>query len=125
MMISPEFFLMEYENADYFELLKLKNELVQNITDFENDCDMKNDGWNINPGPRQVQYISIEEIAKGMLLVIDNNIGLTKDDLLHETSRAFGFSRIGNNIIDRMLEAFDYLETHEIISVIDEKVIKN
>ena len=41
MMMSPDTFLKEYENAGYFELLKLKNELVQGIAEFENDCEMK------------------------------------------------------------------------------------
>lgn len=55
MMMSPDSFLKEYENAGYFELLKLKNELVQSIASFENDCEMKDDGWKFSPGP-DVQY---------------------------------------------------------------------
>lgn len=55
MMMSPDYFLDEYENAGYFELLKLKNELVQSIAAFENDSEMKSDGWRFNPGA-DVQY---------------------------------------------------------------------
>lgn len=55
MMMSPYSFLKEYENAGYFELLKLKNELVKSIAAFESDCERKDDGWKINPGP-DVQY---------------------------------------------------------------------
>lgn len=69
MMMSPDSFLKEYEKADYFELLKLKNELVQSIAAFENDCEMKNDGWKISPGP-DVQYQwNLEVLGKvaGML----------------------------------------------------------
>lgn len=55
MMMSPDSFLKEYKNAGYFEFLKLKNELVQRIAEFEKDCEMKSDGWKINPGP-DVQY---------------------------------------------------------------------
>ena len=69
MMMSPDSFLKEYENAGYFELLKLKNELVQKIAEFERDCEMKDDGWNFSPGP-DVQYQwNLEVLGKvaGML----------------------------------------------------------
>lgn len=55
MMMSTDSFLKEYENAGYFELLKLKNELVKSIAAFERDFERKDDGWKINPGP-DVQY---------------------------------------------------------------------
>lgn len=51
MMMSPEMFLEEYKNASYIELLKLKNELVQNISDFEHDYDMKSPNWRYMPSP--------------------------------------------------------------------------
>lgn len=55
MMLSPEMYLAEYENASYLELRKLKNELVQNISEFETDYEQKNLGWGICPQP-DVQY---------------------------------------------------------------------
>ncbi len=51
MMISPETFVEEYAHAGYQELLKLKNDLVQHIVDFESDYDMKDPGWNMDPSP--------------------------------------------------------------------------
>lgn len=69
MMMSPDYFLDEYENAGYFELLKLKNELVQEIAEFESDCEMKDDGLKVSPGP-DVQYQwNLEVLGKvaGML----------------------------------------------------------
>lgn len=39
-MMSPDSFLKEYENAGYFELMKLKNELVQRIAEFEREYEM-------------------------------------------------------------------------------------
>lgn len=53
--MSPEGFLAEYENASCLELLKLKNELVQSISEFEKDYEMKNPDWNMNPSP-DVRY---------------------------------------------------------------------
>lgn len=75
-------------------------------------------------GSRQIQYIAIDELAKGMLKVMDNNIGLTKDELLHETSRAFGFNRIGANITERMEQVLLFLESSKVIEIKDDKVLK-
>lgn len=49
--MSPDAYLSEYENASYLDLLKLKNELVQCITDFETDYDKEDAGWECNPSP--------------------------------------------------------------------------
>lgn len=69
MMMSPDSFLKEYKNAGYFELLKLKNELVQEIAEFERVCEMKSDGWKINPGPDVRYQWNLELMGKvaGML----------------------------------------------------------
>lgn len=60
MMMSPEVFLAEYENASYFELLKLMNELVQCIAEFEQDYDMEESGWEIQPGLMFVINITLK-----------------------------------------------------------------
>ena len=64
MMISPDAFLSQYENASYFELLKLKNELIQNITDFEKDFDMKDSGWECKPSPDVHYQWNLEVLGK-------------------------------------------------------------
>ena len=51
MMMSPESFLAEYKNASYLELLKLKNELVQCIEEFEKDYYQEEHVWTISPTP--------------------------------------------------------------------------
>ena len=53
-------------------------------------------------GNRLIKYISIDELSKGMLQILKNSIGLTKEELLHETALAFGFNRNGSNISERM-----------------------
>lgn len=55
MMISPESYLAEYADAPYSELLKLKNELVQQLTDFETDYNHDKLNWTVCPSP-DVQY---------------------------------------------------------------------
>lgn len=74
-------------------------------------------------GVRQIQYIAIDELAKGMLRIIDANIGLTKDELFHETSRAFGFNRIGNSIAERLNKALLFLEASKKVIIKDDKVL--
>lgn len=64
MMISPGVLLSRYENASYFELLKLKNELIQNITDFENDSDMKDLCWECEPSPDVHYQWNLEVLGK-------------------------------------------------------------
>ena len=64
MMMSPETYVMKYENASYFELLKLKNELVQEIAEFENDIEMKNPEWGINPSPDVHYQWNLEVLSK-------------------------------------------------------------
>lgn len=51
MMMAPQTFLAEYENASYSELLKLKNELVQEIADFENSIGKGIEQSQIQPSP--------------------------------------------------------------------------
>lgn len=74
-------------------------------------------------GSRQIHQIAYDELAMGMLKVIENNIGLTKDELLHETARAFGFTRIGNNITERMENVVKLLIKNNLIEIKDDKVI--
>lgn len=64
MMVSPSSFLSDYENATYFELLKLKNDLVQRISDFEKDYDMKNLKWGIDPSPDVHYQWNLEVLGK-------------------------------------------------------------
>lgn len=64
MMISPDAFLSKYENASYFELLKLKNELFQCIAEFEQDYDMEESGWEIQPGPDVRYQYNLEVLGK-------------------------------------------------------------
>lgn len=64
MMVSPNSFLSDYENATYFELLKLKNDLIQRISDFEKDYDMKNLEWGIEPSPDVHYQWNLEVLGK-------------------------------------------------------------
>ena len=55
MMMSPAQYVEKFRNVSYQEILKLKNELISDISKFENDSDRKDPAWNVSPGP-DVQY---------------------------------------------------------------------
>lgn len=74
-------------------------------------------------GNRLIKYISIDELSKGMLQILKNSIGLTKEELLHETALAFGFNRNGSNISERMEFVFDLLVDDNLINVQEDKII--
>ena len=59
-----------------------------------------------------------------MIIVLDNNIGLTKDELIHETARAFGFNRTGKTIIGHLEDVVEDLGIEKRIAFKDGKVIK-
>ncbi len=73
-------------------------------------------------GERSIKHISKEEIASGMLKVANACIGVTKDGLITETVRAFGFNRKGQNIVAAMEEAYDLLVKEKMIKIVDKKV---
>ncbi|WP_156003237.1 hypothetical protein [Treponema bryantii] len=51
MMMAPEQYVEQFENASYQEILKVKNELISEISKFEHDYDMVDSDWNICPKP--------------------------------------------------------------------------
>jgi len=69
MMVSPQGFLEGYKNASYFELIKLKDELVESITEFETDYDMNSAGERIHPDP-SVRYQWNLEVLSGIALML-------------------------------------------------------
>jgi len=55
MMMAPEQYTEQFKNASYQEILKVKNELVSDISKFEHDYDREDSDWNICPTP-DVRY---------------------------------------------------------------------
>ena len=51
MMMAPEQYVEQFENASYQEILKVKNELISEITKFEHDYDREDPDWEAKPGP--------------------------------------------------------------------------
>lgn len=85
----------------------------------------KQNAFNVREsGSRQINQISIDELTMGMVKVIENNIGLTKDDLLHETATAFGYGRKVSSIIERLTLVMNNLARSKFIEIKNEKIIK-
>ncbi|MCQ2588565.1 MAG: hypothetical protein MJ174_10645 [Treponema sp.] len=69
MMISPDYYLSEYENASYAELLKLKNKLVDDIASFENTLGKNNFESTFQPGSDVRYQWNLEVLGKLLILL--------------------------------------------------------
>lgn len=58
-----EQYVEQFENASYQEILKVKNELVSDISKFEHDYDREDPDWNICPKPDVCYQWSLEALG--------------------------------------------------------------
>lgn len=65
---------------------------------------------------RSVDRIPIAEIALGVALILDAGFSMTRDDLVIETTRLFGYERVGSRIRDRVNQAIDRLQDEGLVS---------
>lgn len=72
---------------------------------------------------RNMDEISSYEIINAIKEVLIQQISLSKADLIRETSKKFGFTRIGNVIEITVNNAIQYAIEQGMISVLDEKVM--
>ena len=68
-----------------------------------------------NEHKRNVEDIAREEIANAIKEVLVNQISLPKEDLIKETSKLLGYSRIGGNVEDMMKLGIDYAVKKQMI----------
>ena len=55
MMMAPAQYAEQFENASYQEILKVKNELIPEISKFEHDYNREDPDWYVCPKP-DVRY---------------------------------------------------------------------
>lgn len=72
---------------------------------------------------RSIKYISTDELATAMLLVLKQCVGTTRSALIDETTRAYGFSRRGANITSAMNQAYELLLSEGRVGEVDGKII--
>lgn len=71
---------------------------------------------------RNIEHISMLEIAEVMKKVLQGTFGMERNALIVETARVFGFERTGVNIKRAMNEAIDYLVDQQVIRICDDKI---
>ena len=59
--------------------------------------------------PREIKYISPEELSKGLKIVIEQNVSAEKSGLYKLLASRLGFSRLGESMSVRMDEALALL----------------
>jgi len=72
---------------------------------------------------RNINYISIEELAEAMFIITRKSFGITQNDLCTLTARAFGFNRTGGNITAALEKACLYLIESGKVKEVDGKII--
>lgn len=72
--------------------------------------------------PRQINFISPNEIGLAMLAVADQAIGLSAEGLIDATAKALGYARKGDRMMDCMNKALERLVDEGRIKLVDEKV---
>ena len=70
MMISPEAYIDELKNETYKELIKEKNKLLKEISDFENNK-IADEEYNINPSPDVIYQCNLLYLSKLCELIAD------------------------------------------------------
>ncbi len=72
---------------------------------------------------RPIKYVSIDELAEAMFCVAKICVGASFDSLCAETSRAYGYSRVGENILTSMKKAYEQLLSSGRVKETDGKAI--
>ncbi len=72
---------------------------------------------------RTINYISTEELAEAIFVIAGKSFGIKRSDLYVVTARAFGFSRIGGNIIQSMEASCLFLLESGRLKEVDGKVV--
>ncbi|WP_034601830.1 DUF4011 domain-containing protein [Desulfosporosinus sp. HMP52] len=72
--------------------------------------------------PRQINFISPEEIGLAMLTITEQTIGLTSEGLIDATAKALGYARKGERMMTCMNNALERLVKQGRIKLYDGKV---
>jgi very-short-patch-repair endonuclease len=60
-------------------------------------------------GPRQIDEVPLEEIGAALEIIVEKEIGISRDSLLKTTARVLGYDRSGAKVEARIGEAIDNL----------------
>lgn len=78
----------------------------------------------LNGDGRPINYISTEELAEAMFVIVGKSFGISKSALCVLTARTFGFNRTGIHISQSMERACLYLLERGKVNEVDGKIIQ-
>ncbi len=61
--------------------------------------------------PRPIEEVSLEEIRAALEVIVEQEMGISRDSLLKTTARTFGYDRAGAKVEARISQAIDQLFT--------------
>ena len=65
---------------------------------------------------RDIRDVPVQEIANAMYAVLNEQVSMSREDLLRETANKLGYTRMGNNVVSSMNQGFSYAESRGTIS---------
>ena len=71
---------------------------------------------------RDIKYIAREELAAGLLTMVEKNVTVDKDGMYRYVAKELGFTRVGEAIYDRFEDALDMLLLSSLVDVQDNMV---
>lgn len=100
--------------ARVLETARMMTQLAHLRDDFVWRQDQKPESFSVirsnGEGERSVELIPREELAAAAAWVLSRSLSTTEDDLIRETARLFGFSRVGSRIAERVRAGIELLE---------------
>ena len=71
---------------------------------------------------RKTEFIPVQEISNAMFIILSKKVGLTKENLIEEVSKAYNFKRMTQVKEDYFNDAFEALISDGKIKIEDEKI---
>ena len=65
---------------------------------------------------RDIRDVPVQEIANAMYAVLNEQVSMSRDDLLRETAAKLGYTRLGSNVVSCMNQGFAYAENRGTIT---------
>lgn len=73
---------------------------------------------------RQINDICHQEAGNAMTALMRQSLSLPKDDLIRETAKLFGFTRLGTNVMARLELTLDYLKETGVLEETKDRFIQ-
>lgn len=72
---------------------------------------------------REINDICHQEVANAMKYIVRNLLSLSRDDLIRETAKTFGFSRVGPQVSARLQLALDRLNSANVVKINEDQFV--